>query len=149
VHLALQPIACCISAESQIGLWKAAAPATVLPSLDQLWPAGGYWRGTCGVFSGVRFPLIVRCRPSWIIVARAKLRKYLMKQMLMNRIAVICVLTASLTLPLLFVGCAHEISHTERSRVSSDGTVKSQEKTVTQSSDGTVTTTEESKRTSR
>ena len=72
-----------------------------------------------------------------------------MKQMIMNRIAVICLLTASLTLPLLFVGCAHEISHTERSRVSSDGTVKSQEKTVTQSSDGTVTTTEESKRSNR
>jgi hypothetical protein len=71
-----------------------------------------------------------------------------MKQNIMNRIAVICVLTAALTLPLLFVGCAHEVSHTERSRVSSDGTVKSQEKTVTQSRDGTVTTTEESKKTS-
>ena len=71
-----------------------------------------------------------------------------MKQNIMNRIAVICVLTAALTLPLLFVGCAHEVSHTESSRVSSNGTVKSQEKTVTQSRDGTVTTTEESKKTS-
>jgi hypothetical protein len=72
-----------------------------------------------------------------------------MKQNIMNRIAVIWVLTAALTLPLLFVGCAHEVSHTERSRVSSDGTAKSTEKTVTQSRDGTVTTTEESKKTSR
>ena len=70
-----------------------------------------------------------------------------MKHSIMNPIAVICVLTATLTLPLLFVGCAHEVSHTERSRVSSNGTVKSQEKTVTQSRDGTVTTIEESKKT--
>jgi hypothetical protein len=56
-----------------------------------------------------------------------------MKQMIMNRMALVCVLTASLTSPLLF-GCAHEVSHTERSRVSSDGT---------------VTTTEESRTTSR
>ena len=70
-----------------------------------------------------------------------------MKQMIINRIAVICALTVALMLPLLFVGCAHEVSHTESSRVSSDGTVKSKEKTVTQSSDGTVTRTEESKKT--
>jgi len=72
-----------------------------------------------------------------------------MKQIIMNRMAVIFVLTASLTLPLLFVGCAHEVSHTESSRVSSNGAVKSDEKTVTQSSDGTVTTKEESKKSSR
>ena len=70
-----------------------------------------------------------------------------MKQMIINRIAVICVLTVALMLPLLFVGCAHEVSHTESSRVSSDGTVKSKEKTVTQSSDGTVARTEQSKKT--
>jgi hypothetical protein len=71
-----------------------------------------------------------------------------MKQMIINRITVTFLLTVALMLPLLFVGCAHEVSHTESSRVSSDGTVKSKEKTVTQSSDGTVTTTEESKKTS-
>ena len=69
-----------------------------------------------------------------------------MKQNILNRITVICVLTAALTLPLLFVGCAHEVSHTESSSVSSDGTVKSKEKTVTQKSDGTVTKTEASQK---
>ena len=57
-----------------------------------------------------------------------------------------CVATAALTLPLLLVGCDREVSHTESSSVNSDGTVKSKEKTVTQSKDGTVTKTEESKK---
>ena len=71
-----------------------------------------------------------------------------MKQMIMNRIAtVMCVATFALALSFLLVGCAHEVSHTESSRVSSNGAVKSQEKTITQSSDGTVTTKEESKKT--
>ena len=70
-----------------------------------------------------------------------------MKHNIMIRMAVVCVAMSALTLPLLLAGCAHEVSHTESSRVSSNGAVKSQEKTVTQSSDGTVTTTEESKKT--
>jgi hypothetical protein len=70
-----------------------------------------------------------------------------MKQMIINRMAVMCVATAALTLPLLLVGCDREVSHTESSSVSSDGTVESKEKTVTQSPDGTVTKTEESKKT--
>ena len=70
-----------------------------------------------------------------------------MKQMLMNRVAVICVAMAALTLPLLLVGCDREVSNTKSSSVSNDGTVKSTEKTVTQSKDGTVTKTEESKKT--
>jgi len=70
-----------------------------------------------------------------------------MKQMIMNHMAVICVATAALTLPLLLVGCDRQVSHTESSSVNSDGTVKSKEKTVTQSQDGTVTKTEESKTT--
>lgn len=53
----------------------------------------------------------------------------------------------ALTLSFLIVGCAREISHTETSKVSDDGSVKTKEKTVTQSSDGTVTKTEESKTT--
>ena len=65
----------------------------------------------------------------------------------MNRVAVICVAMAALTLPLLLVGCDREVSNTKSSSVSNDGTVKSTEKTVTQSKDGTVTKTEESKKT--
>ena len=72
-----------------------------------------------------------------------------MKHIIVNRMAVMCVATSALALSFMLAGCAHEISHTESSRVSSDGTVKSKEKTVTQSGDGTVTTTEESKKTSR
>jgi hypothetical protein len=71
-----------------------------------------------------------------------------MKQMIMNRMAVICVTTAALTLPLLLVGCGdRQVSHSESSSASSDGTVKSTEKTTTQSKDGTVTKTEETKKT--
>ena len=70
-----------------------------------------------------------------------------MKHNIMNRMAVICVATAALTLPLLLVGCDRQVSNTESTSVSSDGTVKSKEKTVTQSKDGTVTKTEESKKT--
>jgi hypothetical protein len=70
-----------------------------------------------------------------------------MKHKIMNRMAVICVATATLTLPLLLVGCDREVSSTKSSSESSDGTVKSKEKTVTQSPDGTVTKTEETKKT--
>ena len=80
-------------------------------------------------------------------MARAKLRITSMKQMIMNRMAVMCVATSALALSFLLVGCAHEVSHTKKSSVSSDGTVKSTEKTVTQSRDGTVIKTEESKKT--
>src|ERR1035441_3846518 len=98
------------------------------------------------LWSGVSLLLHAECAPRGITGYRGtcQAKQYLMKQTIMNRMAVICVAIAALTLPLLFVGCAHEISHTESSRVSSDGTVKSKEKTVTQSSDGTVTRTEES-----
>jgi hypothetical protein len=70
-----------------------------------------------------------------------------MKRMIMNRVSVMCVATSALAVSFLLVGCAHEVSHTKQSSVSSNGTVKSKEKTVTQSMDGTVTTTEESKKT--
>jgi hypothetical protein len=69
-----------------------------------------------------------------------------MKHKLMNHMTVICVATAALT-GFLLVGCDREVSHTESSRESSDGTVKTKEKTVTQSPDGTTTKTEESKTT--
>ena len=42
---------------------------------------------------------------------------------------------------------AREVSQTESSKVSSDGTVSTKKKTVTENSDGTVTKTEESKTT--
>ena len=60
---------------------------------------------------------------------------------------IMCVATSAMALSFLLVGCAHEVSHTKRSSVSSNGTVKSTETTVTQSNDGTVTKTEESQKT--
>ena len=60
---------------------------------------------------------------------------------------VISAATSALALSFLLLGCSREVSHTESSSVSSDGTVKSKEKTVTKASDGTVTKTEESKTT--
>ena len=60
---------------------------------------------------------------------------------------VMCVATSALALSFLLVGCDREVSHTESSSTSNDGTVKSKEKTVTQSPDGAVTKTEESKST--
>jgi hypothetical protein len=56
--------------------------------------------------------------------------------------------TSALALSFLLVGCDRTVSKTESTSTSSDGTVKSQEKTVTKSSDGTVTKTEETKKTS-
>jgi hypothetical protein len=69
-----------------------------------------------------------------------------MKQIIMNRMAVMCVATAALALSFLLVGCDREVSNTKSSSESSDGTVKSTEKTTTQSKDGTVTKTEETKK---
>jgi len=69
-----------------------------------------------------------------------------MKQMIMNRMAVMCVAMSALALSFLLVGCDREVSNSKSSSVSRDGTVKSTEKTVTQSKDGTVTKTEESKK---
>jgi len=61
--------------------------------------------------------------------------------------AVMCVGTSALALSLLLVGCDRQVSSTKSSSENSDGTVKTKEKTVTQSPDGTVTKTEESKST--
>lgn len=63
-----------------------------------------------------------------------------------NRMIVVGV--AAFALSLLLVGCNREISKTKSSSVSSDGTVKSKEKTVTETPAGVVTRTEESKTTS-
>jgi len=62
---------------------------------------------------------------------------------------VICVAASVLALTFMLVGCDRKVSETKSksSSVSSDGTVRSKEKTVTQAADGTVTKTEESKKT--
>ena len=64
-----------------------------------------------------------------------------------NRMMVTCVAMSALALSFLLIGCDREVSKTESSSVSRDGTVKSTETTVTQSNDGTVTKTEESQKT--
>jgi type 1 fimbria pilin len=48
----------------------------------------------------------------------------------------------------LLVGCDRTVSRTEETTVRSDGTAKSKETTVKENSDGTVTKTEETKKTS-
>ena len=81
-------------------------------------------------------------------MARAQLGSTPMKQNIMNRMALMWVSIAALTLPLLLVGCGdREVSHSDSTSSNSDGTVKSTEKTTTQSKDGTVTKTEETKKT--
>ena len=67
--------------------------------------------------------------------------------MMKNRITVICLATSALALSFLLVGCDREVSRTESSSVSRDGTVKSKETTIKQAPDGTVTKTEETKKT--
>lgn len=64
-----------------------------------------------------------------------------------NRKVVVFVAASVMALSFLTVGCDRNISKSTRTSVDRDGTVKSQEKTVTQSSDGTVTKTQESKTT--
>ena len=48
----------------------------------------------------------------------------------------------------LTVGCERTISKTEETKVNSDGSVKTKEKTVTENPDGTTTKTETKKQTS-
>lgn len=50
--------------------------------------------------------------------------------------------TAAFALSFLMTGCDRTVSHSESEKVKSDGSVESKEKTVTKSSDGTVTTEE-------
>ena len=64
-----------------------------------------------------------------------------------NLMIAVCVATSALALSSSLVGCDRQVSKTEKSSVSSDGTVKSSENTVTKAADGTVTKTEESKTT--
>ena len=71
----------------------------------------------------------------------------LMKHKINNCIALMCVAASSVALSVLLVGCDREVSSTKSSSESSDGTVKSKEKNVSQSPDGTTTKTEETKST--
>ena len=92
------------------------------------------------------FVLIVRCQPARSVVARTKLGITSMKHKMKNCMAVLCVATSTVALSFMLIGCDRECSNTKSSSQSSDGTVKSTEKTVTQSKDGTVTKTEETKK---
>jgi len=60
---------------------------------------------------------------------------------------VITLALSVLTASFLMVACDREVSNTKSTKVESDGTVKSKEKTVTESPDGTVTKKEETKKT--
>jgi hypothetical protein len=51
----------------------------------------------------------------------------------------------ALGISLLTVGCDRTVATSEETRVNSDGSVKSKEKTVTEHPDGTVTKTETKK----
>ena len=64
-----------------------------------------------------------------------------------NHIIVTCAGISTLAVSLLLVGCDRQVSSETKTSVSSDGTVKTKDKTVTQSPDGTVTKTEETKKT--
>ena len=64
-----------------------------------------------------------------------------------NHMVGVCAATLALALSFLMVGCDRQVSHTESTSVSSDGTVKSKEQTVTKAPDGTVTKKEETKKT--
>ncbi len=54
---------------------------------------------------------------------------------------------SALAMTLLLVGCDRQVSSDTKSSTSSDGTVKTTDKSVTQAPDGTVTKTEETKKT--
>jgi hypothetical protein len=62
-----------------------------------------------------------------------------------NRKLVILAAICGLASSTLLIGCGREVSHTEDTHVSSDGSVKTKEKTVTENPDGTVTKTETKK----
>src|ERR1019366_10391602 len=64
-----------------------------------------------------------------------------------NHKIVTCMAMSALALSFLLVGCDRQVSSETSSDVSSDGTVKTKEKTVTKSSDATVTKTDETKKT--
>ena len=64
-----------------------------------------------------------------------------------NHKIVTCVAMSALALSFILVGCDRQVSSEKSSSTSSDGTVKTKDKTVTQAPDGTVTKSEETKKT--
>ena len=64
-----------------------------------------------------------------------------------KHIIVTCMAVSALAMTLLLVGCDRQVSSDTKSSTSSDGTVKTTDKSVTQAPDGTVTKTEETKKT--
>jgi hypothetical protein len=65
----------------------------------------------------------------------------------MKRLMAMWVGTSVVALSTLLVGCDRTVSETESTSVSSDGTVKTKEKTVTEKPDGTLEKKEETKKT--
>ena len=65
-----------------------------------------------------------------------------------NRMVVGFVAMAALSGSFFLVGCAHEISKEKKTTVGRDGSVKTQERTVTEQPDGTVTRKDEYKKVS-
>ena len=64
-----------------------------------------------------------------------------------NRLWVMGTVLSVVALSFIFVACEQQVSSDKTSTVSSDGTVKTKEKTVTRAADGTETKTEETKKT--
>ena len=54
---------------------------------------------------------------------------------------------SALALSFIMVGCDRQVSSEKSTTVSSDGTVKTKDSTVTKSADGTTTKTDETKKT--
>jgi hypothetical protein len=67
--------------------------------------------------------------------------------MIKNSKAIVSATALALALSFVAVGCDRTVSHEEKTTVKDDGTVKTKEKTVTESPDGTVTKKEEEKKT--
>jgi hypothetical protein len=64
-----------------------------------------------------------------------------MKHINQNTITSLAIVSA-LGFSFLAAGCAHTVSKTEETRASSNGTVTTKEKTITQNPDGTLNQTE-------
>ncbi len=64
-----------------------------------------------------------------------------------KNLLITCVGITTFAVSVLVIGCDRQVSSETKTSVSSDGTVKTKEKTVTQAPDGTVTKTEADKKT--
>ena len=64
-----------------------------------------------------------------------------------NYKSMVLAVMSAVALSVFTTGCDRTVSETEKTKVGADGTVKSERETVTQNPDGTVTRTEEEKKT--